>query len=181
MYTAKDIFRDILLFSALAFLIICASDRLKTFISLHKNSLIHELDQGFADQLYSIQKQVRTLLQFIEHGLVDDSSLSRAQKIQKSLEAIEEKYTKNSPGILFLGPIGTTSIVLKEQQLSQKLLEQINELGKLLYEITTNYNIRHVARKEAHTIQAGIELNQSLLSALRQAQQTKDRKDISTH
>ena len=73
-----------------------------------------------------------------------------------------------SPGILFLGPIGTTSIVLKEQQLNQKLIEQINEFSKILYEICDTLKISHAPRKDITNIQAGIEINQALLSSIRQ-------------
>mgnify|MGYP001432934396 CR=1 FL=1 len=77
MYNTKDLIRDLFLFTVLALLIIHASDRLKTFLSLHKNSFIHELDRGFADQLYIVQKQVRTMLQYIEQGTIADTNLDR--------------------------------------------------------------------------------------------------------
>ena len=168
MYTLKDVIRDVVLFSLLAFLILHATDRLKSFLSLHKESLVHELDKSFADQLYAVQKQTRTILFALEKEPLLDSARDRIEKIQKNLEIIESKYTKNSPGVLFLGPIGTTSIVLKEQQLQQKLLDQTNEFSQILHEITQTLSIPHASIKKNSSIQSGIELNQALIAAIRQ-------------
>ena len=48
---------------------------------------------------------------------------------------VEEKYKTNSPGVMLLGPIGSASIVAKEEKLHKQLLEIVHELNKILHTI----------------------------------------------
>jgi hypothetical protein len=52
--------------------------------------------------------------------------------IKEQLSSIEEKYTKNSPGLALLGPIGSAAIVTKEEQLQLKLVNVVSDLHKII-------------------------------------------------
>jgi len=56
-----------------------------------------------------------------------ENSIKEIGDIQESVDAIKGEYQATSPALAFLGPIGSTSIVLKEKQLEKKLLESINQ------------------------------------------------------
>ncbi len=131
----NSIIRDLCVFCVLLFLIKTASHRTISFIALHKNSIIHELDRTFTDHLYTAQKQAHQLKELLEASPtpVQDAHIKQLSDIAQKLSAIEEKYTNNSPGLALLGPLGTTAIVLKEQDLEKKLLKTALDLCTLAY------------------------------------------------
>ena len=51
--------RDFILFIILTVLVVNAYKDGYTFLALHNNSIIHELDRSFTDQLYTVQRQLR--------------------------------------------------------------------------------------------------------------------------
>lgn len=130
----NHIIRDILLLFALFFLGNIAFNRTISFIVAHKDSLIHELDRSFIDQLSTAQRLVHRL----EQNIQNDQELQEVNRIKSTITAIEEKYKKNTPALALLGPIGTASIVIKEQQLQEKLLKAVNDIGKLIHHISHN-------------------------------------------
>src|SRR5260221_11655244 len=97
----------------------------KTYISEHKQSIIHELDRTFIDYVYTAQRQ----LHILEQQPQSTGSITTITEIKNKIATIEEQYKKNSPGLALLGPIGTTAIVMKEEQLQKKLLVAINDMG----------------------------------------------------
>ena len=151
--------RDLICLCALLFLIKMAYDRTYTFLSEHKNSIIHELDRSFMDQIYTAQRQLHILEQ---HTLYADTFASSIADIKIRLATIEEKYKKNSPGLALLGPIGSAAIVLKENKLQQQLLDTVNDMNKLIYTINElSHNFM-----PAHTIDIALSANKQLLRTL---------------
>src|SRR5580693_4337512 len=96
--------RDIALFCILLALIQIALNDTKSYILEHRESMIHELDRTFIDQLYTAQRQVHILA---EHPTLSDVFGNTITDIKTRLATIEEQYKKNSPELALLGPIGT--------------------------------------------------------------------------
>ncbi len=111
--------RDVLFVCSLLFLLKAAYNRTFTFLAEHKESVIHELDRSFIDQIYTAQRQIHYLEQHPEHSGTFGHTIA---DIKARLVTIEEKYKKNSPGLIFLGPIGSAAIVAKEEKLHQQLI-----------------------------------------------------------
>src|SRR5688572_15234382 len=131
-YSPFSRLRDILFLCALFFLVKIAFERTTSFINDHKNSIVHELERNFIDEIYTAQRQ----LHFLENNYAHDEEISLAiADLKKRLNTIEEKYKTNSPGIMLLGPIGSASIVTKEEKLRKKLLEIVNDITKLLHKV----------------------------------------------
>lgn len=144
---------------ALFFLVKTAFDRTALFIAIHKESIIHELDTGFIDQIYTAQRQLHLLE---EHPVHADTFADTIADIKEQLASIEEKYKKNSPGLVFLGPIGSAAIIAKEKQLQDKLLVAINGLNKVFASInnpTENFI-------PAQTINNSLDANKQLVRTL---------------
>lgn len=158
-YSLFSRIRDILLLCALFFLVKTAFERTFAFIELHKNSVVHELDRSFIDQIYTAQRQLHFLE---EHPVYFDTFAPAIADIKEQLASIEEKYKKNSPGLALLGPIGSAAIVAKEEQLQQKLLTVVNNLSKIFANIE-NYTHDFVPYQ---TINAGLDANKQLLRTL---------------
>jgi hypothetical protein len=124
--------RDVLLLCTLFFLIKIAFDRIFSFVELHKQSIIHELDRSFIDQIYTAQRQLHFLE---EHPVYADTFAHAIAEIKEQLRSIEEKYKKNSPSLALLGPIGSVAIVTKEEQLQLKLFNTVNDLNNIFASI----------------------------------------------
>lgn len=167
MHSGKEYLKDCILFIVLIFLVTYAVKRLQSFLTLHRNSIIHELDQKFVDKLYQAQRQGRAIAEMIERGAIDGSFSPTLEKIQKDLTFVEEKFSKNSPSLLLLGPIGTTSIIMKERSLEQKLLTIVKDLVKLLLDIARNYDIYEEAFQESDAIDYYLHRNQHIITELR--------------
>lgn len=158
-YSSFSRLRDILFLLALIFLIKTAFERTTSFINEHKNSIVHELDRNFIDDIYSAQRQ----LHFLENNHTHDDEIAHTiSDIKKRLNSIEEKYKTNSPGVMLLGPIGSAAIVTKEEKLKKKLLEIINDINKVL--LTINNSISEFNYMESISI--ALENNKQLLQKI---------------
>lgn len=153
-------FRDLCIFALLIFLLSKVYKRGYEFLDLHKNSVIHQLDKTFADQLYSAQRQANTIKNFFEHLPRNPKEHDKLMATIEALNSIEQKYTKNSPGLLLLGPIGTTSIILKENDLLSQLLVQINALGLILAEYA------HIPYTSAKTVNEALQRTQDAINKI---------------
>lgn len=167
MQTVKEFLKDCILFIALIFLVSYAVKRLQSFLTLHRNSIIHELDQKFIDKLYQCQRQTRTVAEMIERGSIEASFAQTLEKIQKDLLFVEEKFSKNSPSLLLLGPIGTTSIIMKERSLEQKLLFIAKNMSTLLADIAKNYDLTNISIQESESLDYYLKNNQRIITDLR--------------
>ncbi len=136
----KIILRDLFLFALLLTLVCIAFNRSYHFLLAYEKSLIHELDGTFLDQMCLAQKQTHYSAKLLEDGDKQEA-LKRVNDIKQRLATIEQQYKKNSPGLIFLGPIATTSIVLKEKKLAAKLLATINELELILAKLDGQQSI----------------------------------------
>lgn len=157
--TLIGITRDLLLACVLLALVQIAIEHNISFLLEHKNSVTHELDRDFIDQIYTAQRQIHILDQHPEYGITHASTIA---DIKSKLFTIEEQYKKNSPGLMLLGPIGTASTVLKEQKLNKKLLTVLNELSTLLNDITNQPEVP----KTLLTINDALNHNKNLLIAI---------------
>jgi hypothetical protein len=155
-YSLFSRIRDCLLLCALFLLLKTAYERNYTFLSAHKQSIIHELDRDFIDHIYTVQRHVHFLQ---EHPVYGDRFAHAIADIKERLTSIEEKYLKNSPGLALLGPIGTVAIVTKEEMLQQKLLAVANDISKILY----SSNGIQEEFKHAHTIHDALNINKKLI------------------
>jgi hypothetical protein len=131
-YSSFSKVRDVVLLCALFFLAKIAFERTASFINDHKKSIIHELDRDFMDQIYTAQKQLHFLQNQYEHP---EEIAQELAHIKKELAIIEEKYKTNSPGVMFLGPIGSAAIVAKEAKLKKKLLDTANTINKIAHTV----------------------------------------------
>jgi hypothetical protein len=158
-YSFLSRIRDILLLGALLLLVKASFERTTSYIKLHKDSMIHELDIDFIDQIYTAQRQLHVLEQHpvYAHEYADDLA-----EIKRQLTTIEEKYKKNSPGLALLGPIGSAAIVVKEKGLEQKLLKTVNDLSNIFASI----NNRQQALTAAQTINCALSTNKKALKTL---------------
>lgn len=157
-YSAFSRLRDILFLLALIFLVNIAVKRTTSFIEDHKESIIHELDRSFIDELYTTQRQLHTLKNYIDNGQTNNTIAD----ISSRLTAIEEKYKKNSPGVMFLGPIGSAAIISKEEKMRKKLLEVANDINNLLHNINKRTDLYY----PIETIHVALENNRKLLQEL---------------
>jgi len=124
-----DAIRDVFLFCVLIALVQIAVEHNMSFLAEHKQSIIHELDRTFIDQLYTAQRQLHSLEEHPDYGITYEQTIA---DLKFRLSCIEEQYKKNSPGLAFLGPIGTAAIITKEEKLNKKLLILVNEISMLL-------------------------------------------------
>jgi hypothetical protein len=161
--------RDILFFCALLFLMKIVFERATSYIKLHKDSMIHELDIDFVDQIYTAQRQLHALEEHPAYALEYADDIA---EIKRQLTTIEEKYKKNSPGLVLLGPIGSAAIVVKEKELEQKLLTTVNKLSRVFASINnTPYSAEATkGRPEeftaAQTINCALNTNKEILRTL---------------
>lgn len=169
MYSLRNIVKDTILFIALVILISYAYKRLNAFLTLHRNSIIHELDHKFTQKLYTLQKQAHIVSDMIEQGIVEDLHRKIIDKIQKTVSYIEDKFSKNSPSLLFLGPIGTTSIVMKEKNLETKLLSCAKEIGIVLLDTAQNYGITDIVYQESEYLETVLKQNQQIITKIHHA------------
>jgi hypothetical protein len=119
------VFKDLVILLALVFLVSLLIKRLDKYVSLHKESLVHELDTSFFETIKTMQRHAGIAYQAVRSHTIasEDTTLKRDVKtIHRLLDEIERKYTHNPTALAFLGPIGTASIVLKEKRLNDQLL-----------------------------------------------------------
>ncbi|MFC1842536.1 hypothetical protein ACFLYU_02665, partial [Candidatus Dependentiae bacterium] len=133
MCKCKTIFTNILFFVLFFACAKKAFERSLVHIKKEKPSVwkkfdVHELDKDF---LFAI-KETREQVELITALATEQEALKDLENMQKDLLTIEKKYKKNSPATFLLGPLGTASIVLKEQKLEKELLAIVNKVTTLL-------------------------------------------------
>jgi len=154
-----SVIRDIALFYILLILLNVALKDTVSYVLEHKQSLIHELDRHFIDYLYTAQRHLHILE---EHPVYADTYVTTIADLKNRLTTIEEQYKKNSPGLALLGPIGTASIVTKEEQLQKKLLLVMNDIGNILHHITNSQE----EFEPSTTIHAALQTNKLAIKSL---------------
>lgn len=156
-HTISSRIRDILIFILLVLLVRFALQR--NAKEGDKPFVIHEIDPQMATYLTQALQQFEHYLKL--PMLSDDDVLETTAALER-IENIEKKYMHTSPAIALLGPLGTTSVVLKERNLENQLLHELNELGRLMHE---RLGYREPFRESA-SIQKALNANQRLLSLI---------------
>jgi len=158
-YSIFSHIRDLIFLCLLFFLLKTAYDRNYTFLSAHKESIIHELDRSFIDQLYTTQRHAHFLQEYDD--LHENNCTDIIVDIKKNLTTIEEKYHKNSPALVLLGPIGSAAIIAKEELLQEKLLATIKNLNQILCAANKIEQFSSI-----QTIDEGLQINKQLIHSL---------------
>lgn len=142
--------KDLLILAALIFMVSTLVQRVKKYIKIHKQSLIHELDTSFFDTIQTAQRIVGMTRQAVNvhtSGEINHPLARKMASLDRQLDDIEQKYTKNTPALALLGPIGTASIVLKEEQLKQKLIFTLCEIHDILATLLNKETLTREQRK----------------------------------
>lgn len=160
--------RDIIFLTMLVILVFIIIDRNgDIYIRQIKNLYdVHEVDPIFLEQAKESRAQVMKLRRSLEasHKLTEDLE-KELFYIQGNVDDIATKYEKNSPALVLLGPIGTTGIVLKEQELEKKLLKMVNKIGSVAHTIQANSKVASTF-EAASSIENGLKQNSQLLKNL---------------
>lgn len=125
--------------------------------------LIHELDAQFLKSIETTENHVQTLINFFTVQDSDSHYQTTLKKLKNIITHINSKYKKNSPALALLGPIGTTSIVLKERELEKELLTVINSIGKILVALNNEKTDTSTLYQEAPTIEIGLRENHKMI------------------
>jgi len=148
-----------LLFLALFFVLVgVLVRRLSRFISVHKQSIIHELDDILLHQLEKTKDHCIRTMNTMKNVLTQEEK-SHIETYSKRIEELEEQYKKNSHGLMLLGPLGTISIILKERRIKADLLTIIIDLNDIL----SRYSKQQPKKGLITSIEDGISMNQQLL------------------
>jgi len=129
-----------------------------------KEFVFHEIDQQFLKQLDTFEQQLEQFKKVLSHIAHEKKVEDAINHAHETAEFIKTKYSKNSPATAFLGPIGTTAIVIKEVQLEHKLLRSINKMGILLHDAAPS--LRKTPYEPARTIDEGLKKNAELLKLI---------------
>ena len=157
-YSSFSRLRDIVFLCLLISCIKIAFDRTRLFITDHKESIIHELDRSFIDQIYTAQRQ----LHLLDQQLADTDYQNQINDLKTQLTSLEEKYKKNSAGLALLGPIGSAAIISKEEKLQAQLLTIISEMNAIMHSASHSQE----PLIPVQTISKGLEVNKILLKFL---------------
>lgn len=129
MLKNKNRLRDLLFFIFLILLIKYATDLEKEKPCaeqqeqppVEKAFAVHELDEQFLDSIKTTRHDLQSLENATKKQGNYDNYKAQLDELTEELDHIETKYKKNSPALALLGPLGSASIVLKEQELAKKL------------------------------------------------------------
>ncbi len=94
-----------------------------------EQDLVHPPEKHIMEQLNDLLAQVDTNIQTFDQRKPEAANL---KGIRHRLLYLRRKYQHTSPAIVLLGPIGTTGIVLQEQQLEKELAKIETSLQKIL-------------------------------------------------
>jgi hypothetical protein len=120
----NSLIKDVLIFALLFFIIWLLVIRIRKYVQVNKQSLIHQLETSFIEFIQLLQRQLGVAKQIaLFRGITSSHTklMRHIRTLNNQLHEVEEKYMHNTPGLALLGPLGTTSIVLKEQELQRKL------------------------------------------------------------
>ena len=155
----KLFLRDVLLLIVFFLLVGIVIRKSSKFIKIHKKSIIHELDNVLIQQSETLQEICQKLKRFFADRMQQKDN-NTIDQLYKKIAELEEVYKKNSNALIFLGPIGTVSIILKERQVKSDLLTIVRQLVA----IANNYVIdqkKHT--QEITSIYEGIGILQQLV------------------
>ncbi len=115
---------DVIIAAILIFLISVLVNRVKKYVHVNKHAIINKIDESIADSITKTQRHLGIVRQTISMLGITDPHTKLARSIRQltnQLHDLEQKYTRNAPSLALVGPLGTASIVLKEEELKEKL------------------------------------------------------------
>jgi hypothetical protein len=166
----NSLVHDLLIIAILIFLGSIIVSRVKKYVHLNKHSVIHQIDEDIAESINKTQRHLGIVKQTISMLGITDSHSKLAKNIRalsNQLHDLEEKYTRNAPSLALLGPLGTASIVLKEEELKEKLQYIALGINDALVELLSKTVLGREERKTI-TLQELITINSAYAKELRQ-------------
>jgi hypothetical protein len=163
--------RDFIFFIALIALVNAIIERNGEIYERQLRNLyaVHEVNPNFGRDIRQTVKQLDALSELMPAAEMDETLSKKITDLKTELLALKEKYEHNSPALFALGPIGTTSIVLKEAQLEQKFLHVLNETGQLITSLMPHRPGENQASrvfKQAVSIEMALNNNSNALGRL---------------
>ena len=146
--------RDLGCFALLLCLVNMVFQRTVRFVNAHEHSLTHELDSVLLRQIHEIKDQLlKTHKTLILHK--NEPFLEELQQIIGHVEELEEEYKTNSDSYIFLGPLGTATIVFKERRIKRELRKVMSQFATLLTKksrtVTASNTLHSIEDWIAHT------------------------------
>jgi len=134
IFKSESIIRDIIFLIALIVIVDTIIERNGEIYERQLKNIyaVHEVDPAFGNKVRQTIKQIDALQEIMPSAELEEGSVEMLASLKKELLDLKDRYETNSPALLALGPIGTTSIILKEAELEQKFLQTLNETGKLI-------------------------------------------------
>ena len=117
----------------------------------------HEVDQNVLKQIDCTRNQIEKALELTQPASLDAAQL---HSLQQKLSQLRVQYTRTSPAVAMLGPLGTAAIVLKEQELENALLAIVHKLATLLHKLAGD------TYEQTDSIVAELESNHNRLKQL---------------
>ncbi len=114
---------------------------------------VHEVDADVITRIEQLEEQLNNLKMELLRLQASSPDQEELEDISDEVEDIKYQYQTTSPALAFLGPLGTASIVLKEQKLEKRLLVQINRA--IAY---TNKRLEKMDNEATTTIEKGLEV-----------------------
>ncbi|MFC1841484.1 hypothetical protein ACFLYA_00240 [Candidatus Dependentiae bacterium] len=175
MSKCRVIFRDLLLFALFLVFAKNAFERSLEHIKEEKPSPwkkfdVHKLDQNFIEQIEEIKNQIDCAYAVAQIRVEKTGTakeifkeiLKKLEIMKHEVQQIEKRYKKNSPATFLLGPLGTTSIVMKERELEKQLHKSVSDLGEILYTLQGNEH----KEIEVASIEQAIAINNKIIAEI---------------
>lgn len=115
---------DVLIGAILIFLLSIIVNRVKKYVHQNKHAVIQQIDEDIAESITKTQRHLGIVKQTVSMLGITDSHAKLAKSIRSlsnQLHELEQKYSRNAPSLALVGPLGTASIVVKEEEIKDKL------------------------------------------------------------
>ncbi len=115
---------DVLIAAILIFLLSIIVNRVKKYVHQNKHTVIQQIDEDIAESITKTQRHLGIVKQTVSMLGITDSHAKLAKNIRSlsnQLHELEQKYSRNAPSLALVGPLGTASIVVKEEEIKDKL------------------------------------------------------------
>jgi len=163
--------RDLIFFIALIAIVSTIIERNGEIYERQLRNLyaVHEVNPNFGRDVRKTIKQLDALSELMPAAEMDETLSKKIAALKTDLLSLKDTYETNSPALLALGPIGTTSIVLKEAELEQKFLRLLNETGQLITSLMPHQPGENQAERvfeHAQSIETALNNNSNALGRL---------------
>ena len=155
---ARDIFVAILLVMLIRPALYLSAKRQYSETIQQEAFCTHELDKGILQTFETAQCQLEQTIT-LAHQKNKLTHIEPLEDLKGSLTTIKARYEHNSPGVLFLGPFSSISIVLKELEIERELKEIVAQLNTYLHDLSGKEKIKKTDLK----IETCLKENQQLM------------------